>query len=64
MRITIEPTTNQSRCEFPQYKVSVEVPSDDLHIKEMVRLVRAALLALTYHPNNVDDYVPEPPYNP
>lgn len=56
MKITIEPTTDQSQrsVDATQLKVSVEHPCDDLDIWQLAELLAAAVLALGYHPSNVD----------
>jgi len=60
MRITLEPTTDQSVWEphCQQHKVVVETLSDDLDIHDVMENVRSALLAWGFAPKSIDEYIP------
>ena len=55
MKITLEPTTDQSHrsLDAQHLRVTVEHRSDDITIREAAELVRGALMAWGYHPDNV-----------
>ena len=61
MKITIEPTTDQSRrsSQAQQLRVTIEHPSDDLTMNEAAELARAAFLAWGYQPENVRESLGE-----
>ena len=56
MKITLEPSSEQ----IPnQQTVTLQVPRDDLSIREVAELLRGALVAYGFHPGNVDEIMPE-----
>lgn len=58
MRIIIEPTetpTTEIERAVPHHRVVIEHPYDDIDIIELGEMLRAALLAKGYHPDNVND---------
>ena len=57
MKITIEPSADQTGEEFPYPKVTLEVPNDELNINEAGDLVRAALLAWGFGEISVDELI-------
>mgnify|MGYP001560785035 CR=1 FL=1 len=59
MRITIEPTADQSNYDesLQQHKVILEHPSDELTAVDAVELVANALIAWGYHPDNINELV-------
>jgi len=57
MKITIEPSADQTDEEYPYPKVSLEVPGDELNINDVGDLVRAALLAWGFGETSVDKLI-------
>lgn len=57
MRITITPT-GDSRVYYPT--ASVEVPHDDIAMPEVVRMLRGLLVVAGFHPDTVNEYIPDP----
>lgn len=55
MKITIEPTDDKS---YPT--ASVSVPHDDLTMPEVVRMLRGLLVMAGFHPDTVNEYLPDP----
>lgn len=57
MKLTLEPTVDQEQyhdCEL-YHTIVIIHPADDLTIEEVGGLMRNALLAWGYHPENVDE---------
>lgn len=52
MRILLEPSRNLT--EF-QHRVVIESATDDLTLSDVAELLRAALIAYGFHPDNVDE---------
>jgi len=52
MKITIAPTSTEKGYRT----VTVEEPSDDLAIDDLMTLIEGAVLAFGYHQNTIDDY--------
>jgi len=62
MKITIEPTQDQSHIESVDClysKVSMEIPSDQLTISEAMEQAVKALQAWGFHNENIADYLDE-----
>lgn len=59
MKITIEPTQDQSKEAHPFDKVILESPHDDVDINVAMDLVERALVAWGFHPDTVQDYYKE-----
>lgn len=58
MKITIEPTTDQSNWPAKHCCISVTHPSDDLCMFEVIEdLIRPALLAWGFHPKTVAEHL-------
>lgn len=57
MRITMEPTQARKGEEFPQHKVIIELPSDDLDINQAGDLLRFVLLGWGFDQSNVDEII-------
>ena len=56
MKITIEPTQDQSKEKHAFDTITIESLHDDLHIDEAMSLVERALVAWGFHPDTVQDY--------
>lgn len=59
MKVTIEPTQDQTGETHPFPKVAIDSPHDDLDIEEAMSLVERALVAWGFHPDTVQDYYKE-----
>lgn len=59
MKITIEPSSDQSDQEYPHNIVSVESPHDDITIKEAMELTAKVLQAWGFHNENIAEYLEE-----
>ena len=60
MKITIEPSADQSDQDHPYPKVTVEIPCDAVNVDDMMRIiVRPALIAAGYSPGDIDAYIPD-----
>tara|TARA_Y100000593_G_scaffold49908_1_gene94070 strand:+ start:24025 stop:24348 length:324 start_codon:yes stop_codon:yes gene_type:complete len=62
MKITIEPTESQTHIEHADClhgKVSVEIPCDNLNIRDAMDQVVKVLQAWGYHRANIADYLDE-----
>lgn len=55
MKITIEPSQDQRNETYPYSKVTIDHPSDDLHISDVVELLSKSLLAWGFHKETVDE---------
>ena len=53
MKLTWEPTTDQTRTENPQRTVSISIPSDHATMSELAEVFKSLALALGYHPTSV-----------
>ncbi len=59
MKVIIEPTSDQTKEQYPYDKVSIESPHDDLHIDDAMDLVHRALIAWGFRQETIDDYYKE-----
>ncbi len=57
MRLIMEPTEDQTKQEFPQHRVVIEVVGDDQDINAVGSLLRAMLLAYGYQSKSVDELI-------
>ena len=57
MKITIEPSADQTEEEYAYPKVTLEVPRDDLVIDEAADIVRQALLGWGFSEALVDEVI-------
>lgn len=55
MRITIEPTARGLDGEFPNSKVILELPTDDVFVEDALDMVKRALVAWGFHWSNIFD---------
>ena len=60
MKITISPTENQNKEDYFKYTtVEISLPYDDVSITEALEMVRGALLAWGFHPDSVNEVIPD-----
>jgi hypothetical protein len=60
MKITISPTENQNKeDDFKYTTVEISLPYDDVSITEALEMVRGALLAWGFHPDSVNEVIPD-----
>lgn len=57
MRIILEPTEDQANKEFPQHRVVVEYPNEEINLWDLGELLRGALVAWGFQPKNVDELI-------
>jgi len=53
MKLTWEPTTDQTMTEHPQRTVSISIPSDHVTLQQLNEVFESLALALGYHPGSV-----------
>ena len=54
MKITIEPSEDQSGQEYPYAKVTIELPDDDLSLSVVIEnMIEPALIAWGFLPDSV-----------
>ena len=58
MKITIEPSQDQTGEEYAYPKVTLEIPRDDVMIEEAADMVRQVLLGWGFSEALVDEVIP------
>lgn len=57
MKITIEPTTDQTGRKYQHHGVTITHPEDELMASEVIELIQAALIAWGFNPETVKEYI-------
>jgi len=60
MKITLQPSADQTNEAHPHATVTIEIPGDCLTLGHVVdNLLRPALLAWGFHPDTIEEHLPE-----
>lgn len=57
MRIILEPTEDQTNKEYPQHRVVIEYPHEELDLWAVGELLRGALVAWGFDAKSVDELI-------
>lgn len=60
MKITLQPSEDQTGEEYPHATITIEIPGDDIEIVSVIDyLIRPALMAWGFHHDTINEYLPE-----
>jgi len=57
MKITIEPTCNESGTEYQHNTVTIETPHDELSLDEIIEVITSALFCFGFSEEGVRKYL-------